>query len=103
MPLLVRYAHLRFEEPIISTNHTANITTYPTTLNRLTLFHVLILCKWYICVHINVKYNMLLTIFRFLWGYNYEWEEYERFTFNNGIEILFICKKTGRMKKVFIG
>ena len=46
---------------------------------------------------------MIINLFRILWGYKWEWEEHERFRFRNGIEILFICKKTGRMKKVFVG
>lgn len=43
---------------------------------------------------------MVLRLFRFLWGYKYEWEEYERLYYSDGVDILFICKKSGRMKIV---
>lgn len=43
---------------------------------------------------------MILSLFRFLWGYTYEWEEYERVSYTDGVDILFICKKSGRMKIV---
>jgi len=46
---------------------------------------------------------MIKMIWRFLWGYDYKWKEYERFVFTNGTEILFICEKSGKMKKVWIG
>ncbi len=46
---------------------------------------------------------MILNIFRILFGYNWELEERARFQFTNGVQILYICKKTGRMKQIFVG
>lgn len=46
---------------------------------------------------------MLLDFIRYIWGYNYQWEEYFRTEYKNGTQFLFICKKTGKMKKVWMG
>jgi hypothetical protein len=46
---------------------------------------------------------MIVNLFRRIIGYKWEWEEYHRITWNDGVDIFFICKKTGRMKKVWIG
>lgn len=46
---------------------------------------------------------MLINLLRIIFGYKWEWEEYHRHEFTNGTQILFICKKTGRMKQVFVG
>ena len=47
--------------------------------------------------------NMILKIWRFLYGYNYQWEEIERIEFTDGYKIFYICKKSGTMKVVLFG
>ena len=46
---------------------------------------------------------MIINLFRILIGYKWDWKEYQRVEFSDGLEILFICQKTGRMKKVWMG
>lgn len=46
---------------------------------------------------------MIIHFFRWLIGYNWEWVEHHRERFQNGTLFLFICKKTGRIKKIWVG
>jgi hypothetical protein len=46
---------------------------------------------------------MILKIWRWFYGFKYEWEEYHREEYRNGTLFLFKCNKTGRFKKIWLG
>ena len=46
---------------------------------------------------------MIQNLIRIVFGYKWEWEEHYRHRYSDGTEFLFICKKTGRIKKVWVG
>jgi len=46
---------------------------------------------------------MIINFFRWLIGYKYDWVLFSKVEYENGILYLFICKKTGRFKKIWLG
>ena len=46
---------------------------------------------------------MILTFLRILFGFKWEWSLVSKQEYANGTYFLFICKRSGRIKKVWMG
>ena len=46
---------------------------------------------------------MIINALRIIFGFRWEWRLEREVEFINGVERLYICRRTGRMKKVWIG
>ena len=46
---------------------------------------------------------MILTFLRILFGFKWEWLLVNKQVYSNGTYFLFICKRSGRIKKVWVG
>lgn len=47
--------------------------------------------------------RMILNALRIIFGFRWEWHLEKEVRFSNGVELFYICQRTGRMKKVWVG